>query len=76
MSQHLSDLPNIGPVLLNKLVNAGIDTPGGLVKTGSKKAFQKIRAMDPGACLDLRYALEGAIRGVRWHELPAAKKRN
>lgn len=75
MLQQLSDLPNIGPVLLEKLIDVGISTPGRLAKTGSKKAFLKIRVNDPGACLDMLYALEGAIRGIRWHELPAATKR-
>lgn len=74
MPQLLSDLPNIGTVLQNRLVDAGITTPAELRSMGSRKAFVKIRGIDPGACLDMLYALEGAIRGVRWHRLPATRK--
>jgi DNA transformation protein len=74
-TRQLSEFPNIGKVLLSQLKKAGIRTPAQLIRTGSKKAFLKIRKNDPGVCLDLLFGLEGAIAGVRWHELPSAKRK-
>lgn len=65
----LSKLPNIGTVLENQLCMAGIETPEQLQQTGSKQAWLKIKASDPSACYNRLCALEGAIEGVRWHDL-------
>jgi DNA transformation protein len=65
----LSDLPNISKVLSGVLVDAGINTPEELRKLGSKEAFIRIRMRDNTACLSMLCAIEGAIRGVRWHSL-------
>ena len=71
----LARLPNIGRVNEEKLLDAGIDSPGRLRELGSRKAIELVRGTsDPGACLGMLYALEGAIRGVRWHDLPAEVK--
>ena len=37
---------------------------------GSKKAWLEIKAIDESACFNRLCALEGAIRGMRWHNLP------
>jgi DNA transformation protein len=41
---------------------------------GSEKAFLAIKVNDPSACLCKLYALDGAIRGIRWHALPGDRK--
>ena len=42
---------------------------------GARQAWRQIRALaDPGICLSALQALEGAVRGVRWHDLPAEAK--
>jgi DNA transformation protein len=74
MAGRLSSQINIGNETANKLMQVGIDTMEKLVTTGSEKAFLKIRTIDPGACLSLLYGLEGAILGVRWHEIPSERK--
>ncbi|MDF2874862.1 MAG: hypothetical protein K0R22_1545 [Sporomusa sp.] len=73
MSQ-LSELPNIGIVLAERLKTAGISDSVALRALGSKAAFMRIRANDQGACLSMLYALEGAVQGVRWHRLDNAVK--
>jgi DNA transformation protein len=65
----LTDLPNIGKALERQLYEAGIDSADELKKTGSKEAWLRILARDPSACIMRLSALEGAIRGVRWHDL-------
>jgi DNA transformation protein and related proteins len=70
----LSDLPNIGQELEKKLMRVGINSPGELRMEGSTSAFLKLSAIDPTACINSLYALEGAIQGLRWHELDHLKK--
>lgn len=74
MSRKLSDLPNIGKELEKKLIRAGIKTPEQLKSTGSKNAFIKLKTIDNSACINMFYALEGAIQGIRWHNLDRKTK--
>ncbi len=69
MGKALTDLPNIGKELEKKLIQAGIKTPEQLKSTGSKNAFIKLKTIDDNACINMFYALEGAIQGIRWHNL-------
>ena len=71
----LRNLPNIGPELEKILKLAGIQTARDLIKTGSKETFIRIKTIDPDACLDKLYALEGACQHIRWHFLDQEKKR-
>ena len=67
----LTDLPNISGVIAADLQKAGVLTAEELKRIGSKDAFVRIRIhSDSGACLNKLCALEGAIRGIRWHFLP------
>jgi DNA transformation protein and related proteins len=68
--EKLSEMHNIGAELEKKLLQADINTPQELIAIGSRSAFLRIRAFDNDACLSKLCALEGAIRGVRWHYLP------
>lgn len=73
--KRLSDLPNIGLQLEEKLIQAGIAHEDDLFRYGSKRSFQKISEISPGACLNMLLALEGAVQGLRWHSLhPAVKQ--
>ncbi|WP_302760232.1 TfoX/Sxy family protein [Christensenella hongkongensis] len=71
----LSKLPNIGPVVEEQLHQAGIKTAEELRKTGSRDAWLKIKAIDPSACYNMLCGLEGALRGIRWHNLPDETKK-
>ena len=67
----LVTLPNIGNSLAQKLNLIGITNSDQLKAIGSKQALIKISALkNSGACLNMLYALEGAIQGIRWHGLP------
>lgn len=70
----LSALPNLGKTLTDKLKLAGIDSPENLRQVGSEKAFLKLSTIDKHACLNMLYALEGAIQGIRWHNLSQERK--
>lgn len=67
----LSQMPNIGAKLEAQLFQAGVTSPEELKAVGSREAWLRIKAFDPSACLMRLSALEGAIRGVRWHHLDA-----
>lgn len=66
----LSKLPNIGKIVEKQLNDVGINNFYELKETGSREAWLKIKEIDPSACLNRLYALEGAILGIRWHNLP------
>lgn len=72
----LSTLPNIGAKLEAQLADGGINTIEGLKEVGSREAWLRILANDPSACLMRLSALEGAIRGVRWHYLDDDTKKS
>lgn len=72
--EKLTDLPNVSKVLSGVLADAGISTPEELREQGSHEAFMKIKLRDPTACFCKLCALEGAIQGIRWHDLDPAVK--
>lgn len=65
----LSSLPNIGKTVEQQLNEIGIKTVKQLLDIGSKQAWRRIRSIDESACINRLYALEGAIQGIRWHDL-------
>lgn len=68
----LTELPNVGRVLEEKLKAVGITTAEELKKVGAKAAFLRLREQDPGACLHELLALQGAVCGVRKYDLPSS----
>jgi DNA transformation protein and related proteins len=74
MKSDLRSHINIGKDTESKLIQVGIYSFAKLESIGSEQAFIRLQTLDPGACLDLLYGLEGAIQGIKWHELPAEKK--
>lgn len=72
----LSKLPNIAANLEAQLADADITTIEQLKKTGSREAWLRILANDPSACIMRLSALEGAIQGVRWHNLDQDTKKS
>ncbi len=71
----LSKLPNIGAKVEAQLNEIGIETFEQLKKAGSKEAWLNIRSIDSSACINRLYALEGALQGIRWHNLSEEIKR-
>jgi DNA transformation protein len=70
----MTDLPNIGKTLADILNNIGIENEQQLKELGSENAIIKIATIDRSACLNMLYALEGAIQGIRWHSLDNDRK--
>jgi DNA transformation protein and related proteins len=72
----LSDLPNIGAEVARLLAAAGIRTPAQLKRLGAVAAALRIRAIRPEdpPCRSMLSGLEGAIRGIRWHAIPAGER--
>lgn len=65
-----SKTPNIGKELAKKLALSEVLSPDELRFIGSKNAFLKIKTIYPeDACINMLYALEGAVQNIRWHKL-------
>jgi DNA transformation protein len=56
---------NIGKELSDRLLSAGINSIEELKSLGSENAFIRIRTIDPSACLNMLFALEGTIQDIR-----------
>ncbi len=69
----LTDLPNIGKVAAKKLKEVGIETPEELRAVGAEQAFIRLQTIDE-TCLCMLQGLEGAVQGIRWHNLPKERK--
>ncbi len=65
----LEKQPNIGKELERQLNEVGITTFEELFDIGSKEAWLRIKSVDDSACINRLYALEGAVQGIRWHNL-------
>jgi DNA transformation protein and related proteins len=74
LNNELTNLPNIGKTLAGKLITVGISSPGDLMEAGSENAMIRIKTIDKEACLNMLFALEGAIQGIRWHNLEENRK--
>jgi DNA transformation protein and related proteins len=71
----LTKLPNIGKVLTEKLLMAGTNSIQDLKNIGAENAIIKISTIDnTEICINMLYALEGAIQGIRWHKLNPERK--
>jgi len=74
MKPELTDMPNIGKIVAEKLKEVGISTPEELRAVGAEQAFIRLQTIDEGACLCMLQGLEGAVQGIRWHNLPKERK--
>lgn len=70
----IDQLPNIGKTLAGKLEQVGIDSQDQLISMGVEDTFIKLKTVEIDTCLNMLYALEGAIQGIRWHKLDKARK--
>ncbi len=72
----LTELPNIGAEMERQLHAVGIETAQQLAEAGSREVWLRIRAIDDSACYNRLCGLEGAVRGIRWHNLPDEVKQD
>jgi DNA transformation protein and related proteins len=67
----IETLPGIGPVTQSRLEDLGIHTVGDLRSMGSVEAYRRLKFMLPRqVSLNALYALEAALRGCHWLDLP------
>jgi len=71
----LNTLPNLGKVLVEQLEMVGITNSSQLKALGAEAVFMRLATLDESACINMLYALEGAIQEIRWHQLPTARKK-
>ncbi|MDR1721510.1 MAG: TfoX/Sxy family protein [Methanobrevibacter sp.] len=76
MVKKLSDLMNIGKVCEKQLLEVGIKSLEELEEIGSMEAWLRIKEIDPSSCINKLRAIEGAIQGVRWHDLDESTKKS
>jgi DNA transformation protein and related proteins len=74
MATDLLQQPNIGKDTASKLIQVGINSWAELKEAGTEQAFLRLQKIDPGACIQLLYGLEGAIEGIPATQLSAQKK--
>jgi len=74
MAPTLRDLPNIGEQLASELVASDLISIEDLTAMGSLNAAFCLRDHGFSVCANKLYALEGAIRGVRWHAIPSQQR--
>ena len=70
----LTQLPNIGPALAGRLADIGVTSAEQLRTLGAVAAVRELLVVDDPACYNTLYALQGAIEGIRWHDLPHATR--
>jgi DNA transformation protein len=61
-------------VLATKLYRAGITCYDDLADLGSVEAYLRIWEHKGVIGYNMLYAIEGAIQGVRWHDLPREQR--
>jgi DNA transformation protein len=67
----VSTLPGLGPVTQERLEAAGIRTIDELRAIGPVEAYRRLKFMMPRqVSLNALYALEAALRGCHWLDLP------
>jgi DNA transformation protein and related proteins len=70
----IEDVPHMGPASSRWLGDAGIATWGDLVDAGALGAYERVRAIQPKASLNLLYGLAGVLRGVAWTQVDARER--
>jgi len=65
----LAQLPNLGPRSQAMLAEAGLHTWSDLAQLGAVVAYARVRSTQPRASLNLLWALEGALTGLRWQDV-------
>ena len=67
----IDTLPGIGPMTQSRLAEAGIRSVDDLRSMGAVEAYRRLKFMLPRqVSLNALYALEAALRGCHWLDLP------
>ena len=74
MPKPVESLPNIGPELATELKKVGITNADELVRLGAMAAWRRLVRVGLRGEVNSLLALEGAIEGIRWHEIPLERR--
>lgn len=69
-----TQLRNIGPKSAAWLRQVGLRNAEDLVAAGAVQAFLKVKRAGFKPSLNLLYALEGALLGCHWHDVPEPRR--
>lgn len=73
--QELQRAVNIGPVLARELAQAGFTSMDEVRAAGYIEVVRRLRGVNPERdCMNSALAIAGAIRGVRWMQLPKPER--
>lgn len=71
----LEALTNLGKISARQLAEIGIASEEDLRKTGAVAAYLRLKAhFGRGVSLNYLYALDGALKGVRWDLMPETER--
>ncbi len=70
----ISAMRNLGPVMERQLAEVGIDSEEALRSVGAVEAYARLRFAFPRVSLNALHAMEAAILGIPWQDLPRADK--
>jgi DNA transformation protein and related proteins len=74
MPKPIESLPNIGPELAIQLNKVGITSAEELVGLGAMTVWRRLMRTGLRGEVNILLALEGAIEGIRWHEIPLERR--
>ena len=75
MASDLIRLKNIGPASVRQLREIGIEDESALRKLGAIAVYRRLKHAFPReVSVVMLYALEGALRGCHWNQLPPGVK--
>ncbi len=74
MNDELQHMKNLGKTSAQWLHAVGIHSASDLRRLGSVDAYRAVRARGFRASKVLLYAIEGALLGVHWNDLPPGLK--
>jgi len=74
MNDDLINLKNVGKTSAQWLHAAGIHNSSDLRRIGAVEAYWAVRKRGFRVSKALLYAIDGALKGIRWSDLPVARK--
>jgi len=74
MNDELQELRNLGKTSAQWLHAVGIHSAADLRRLGAVDAYRAVKARGFRASKVLLYAIEGALQGIHWSDLPLERK--
>jgi DNA transformation protein len=73
--RRVGELHGIGPYMVRMLAEIDVHTVGALRQLGAVEAFARLRFIaGKRITLNALYAIDGALTGIDWRDIPPARK--